>query len=207
MKNMLRKSFSGLGLGILLLASPALVFAGTPGDQLRQTVDQLLTILNNSELKGDAHAKERREKLREVIYPRFDFREMARRSLGAHWKQRTREEQEEFVKLFASLLEEAYLDKIESYNGQKVEYVSEKQDKGFAQVDTKITDAQGRAFTLDYRLRDERGNWKAYDVVIENVSLVNNYRSQFNRLLAKSSYQDLVLALKQKKFSAPGSQS
>src|SRR5438128_315161 len=118
------KTLSAVGLGILLLMHPVLVVAEAPEDQVRQTVDKLLAILNNPQLRGEDKKEERRKKLREVVYPRFDFTEMAKRSLGLHWQRRSPEEQQEFVKLFTNLLEGAYLDKIESYNGEKVQYLN-----------------------------------------------------------------------------------
>jgi phospholipid transport system substrate-binding protein len=200
------KTLSAVGLGILLLMQPVLVAAEAPGDQVRQTVDKLLAILNNPQLRGEDKKNERREELRKVLYSRFDFTEMAKRSLGPHWQRRSPEEQKEFVELFTSLLEGAYLDKIESYNGEKVQYLNETVDNDYAEVDTKIVDNHGQPFSVNYRLRNGGGDWKVYDVVIENVSLVNNYRSQFNRVLAKSSFEELLKTMKEK-LSAPDKKS
>jgi phospholipid transport system substrate-binding protein len=133
-----------------------------------------------------------------VIYQRFDFTEMARRSLGPEWRRRTAEEQKEFVALFTKLLERVHLNTIESYNGEKVQYLNERAENSGAQVDTKITDNKGRTFSVNYRLHDVNGDWKIYDVVVEDVSLVNNYRAQFSRVLAKSSYAELVNTMKEK---------
>jgi phospholipid transport system substrate-binding protein len=195
------KTLSIVGLGILLLVQSAWVGAGVPGDQVRQTADKLLAILTDPQLKGESKKTERREKLKEVIYQRFDFTEMAKRSLGSEWQRRSPEEQKEFVKLFTDLLERAYLDQIESYNGEKFQYLKEREDNNYAQVDTKIIDNKGREFSVSYRLLNRNGDWKVYDVVIEDISLVNNYRSQFNRVLAKSPYEQLVKTMKEKTFS------
>jgi phospholipid transport system substrate-binding protein len=195
------KTLSIVGLGILLLVQSAWVAAGVPGDQVRQTADKLLAILTDPQLKGESKKTERREKLKEVIYQRFDFTEMAKRSLGSEWQRRSPEEQKEFVKLFTDLLERAYLDQIESYNGEKFQYLKEREDNNYAQVDTKIIDNKGREFSVSYRLLNRNGDWKVYDVVIEDISLVNNYRSQFNRVLAKSPYEQLVKTMKEKTFS------
>jgi phospholipid transport system substrate-binding protein len=199
---------------VLMAAVAAFVFygpgtagAGAPADELRKTIDSLLTILRSPELQGDAKKQERRTKLREVIYPRFDFAEMAKRSLGSHWQRRSPEQQKEFTGLFTNLLEGAYLDRIESYDGQKVQFVKENIDKDHAEIETKVVDNKGTEFALNYRMHNAGGEWKVYDVIIENISLVNNYRSQFNRMLAKSSYEDLVVALKEKKLAAPGAKS
>jgi phospholipid transport system substrate-binding protein len=197
------KALSTVGLAILLLVQPVWLAAGVPGDQVRQTTDKLLAILKDPQLKGESKKNERRDKLKELIYQRFDFTEMARRSLGSEWRRRSAEEQKEFVKLFTGLLERAYLDNIESYNGEKFRYLKEQEDNNHAEVDTKIIDNKGQEFSVNYRLHKVNGDWKVYDVVIEDISLVNNYRSQFNRVLATSSYEELVNRMKGKTLSAP----
>ena len=123
--------------------------------------------------------------------------------MGAQWQKRTPAEQQEFVRLFTDLLEGAYLSKVEEYSGEKIQFVNERQEKDFAEVNTKLINRKGEDFALDYRLLNMNGEWKVTDVIIENISLVNNYRSQFNRVLAKSSFEELVQAMKQKKISAP----
>ena len=179
------KTLLTVGLGIVLLLMESVsAAAGVPGDQVRQTTDKLLAILEDPQLKGESKKSERRHKLKEVLYQRFDFTEMAKRSLGSEWRRRSPEEQKEFVKLFTDLLERAYLDKIESYNGEDFQYLKELEDNNYAQVDTKMVDNKGQEFSCNYRLYNVGGDWKVYDVVIEDVSLVNNYRSQFNRVLA-----------------------
>jgi phospholipid transport system substrate-binding protein len=197
-----------LALAVMMtLAYPSFAVAEGAKDQLKQTVDNVLGILTDPNLKGEAKSRERRQKLEEAIYARFDFAEMAKRSLGAEWRKRSPAEQEEFVKLFTSLLQAAYLDDLESYNGEKVRYLNDRQEKDYAQVNTKITNKKGEDFSVDYRLQNMNGDWKVVDVVIENISLVNNYRSQFNHVIAKSSYAELVRTMKQKKLSAPGAKS
>src|SRR6266536_1585616 len=194
------KALSTVGLAILLLVQPVWVAAGVPGDQVHQTTDKLLAILKDPQLKGESKRNERRDKLKELIYQRFDFTEMARRSLGSEWRRRSPEEQKEFVKLFTGLLERTYLDNIESYNGEKFQYLKEQEDNNHAQVDTKIIDNKGQEVSVNYRLHKVNGDWKVYDVVIAEISLVNNYRSQFNRVLATSSYEELVNRMKGKTF-------
>jgi phospholipid transport system substrate-binding protein len=201
------KTLSTVGLAILLLVQPVWVAAGVPGDQVRQTADKVLAILKDPQLKGESKKNERRDKLKEVIYQRFDFTEMAKRSLGSEWRRRSPEAQREFVKLFTGLLERAYLDNIESYNGEKFRYLKEQEDNNQAQVDTKIIDNKGQEFSVNYRLHNRNGDWKVYDVVIEDISLVNNYRSQFNRVLATSSYEELVNRMKGKTLSAAATES
>lgn len=198
------QSLAGV-IGLLFTAIGA--SAGQPAEQLRRTIDNLLVVLKSPDVKDEAQARERRQKLREIVYPRFDFTEMAKRALGAHWQRRSPEEQKEFVKLFTGILEDAYLDTIESYKGEKIQYLNEKQDKNFAQVDTRIFDAKGQEYSVNYRLHDSGGDWKVYDVIVENISLVNNYRSQFNRVLGKSSYEELISAMKEKTLNAPNRKS
>jgi len=201
------KALLAVGLGILLLMQPVLAAAAEPGDQVRQTVDKLLAILKDPQLKGERSKNERREKLKEVIYQRFDFTEMARRSLGAEWRRRSPEEQKEFVQLFTDVLEQAYLDQIESYSGESVRYLEQGADGHYAEVATRIIDNKGQKFSVDYRLHNVNGDWKVYDVIIEDISLVNNYRSQFNRVLARSSFGELLKSMKERTLSAPATKS
>ena len=192
------KEIAAFGLSIFLLLQTVPAAAGVPGEQVRQTVDKVVAILKDPRLKQVDNQNERRETLKELIHQRFDFKEMAKRSLGPEWRRHTAEEQKAFVKLFTDLLERAYLTQIESYNDQKVRYVNERQERDHAQVDTKIVDNKGQEFSVNYRLHNENGDWKVYDVVVEDISLVNNYRAQFNRVLASSSYQELVQRLQNK---------
>ena len=192
------RRMAAFGLGIFLFMQPVSVAAGAPGDQVRQTVDKLLAILKDPRLKEESKKNERHDELKKLIYQRFDFTEMARRALGPEWRRHTPEEQKEFVKLFTDLLERAYLKQIESYNDQKVRYLNEREDSSYAQVDTRIVDNKGQEFSVNYRLHNVNGDWWVYDVVIEDISLVNNYRAQFSRVLASSSYQELVHGMKDK---------
>ncbi len=190
--------------GLLLWSAAAVtpVQAGTPSDQMRGVIEKVLAILKDPNLKSPAKRSERLEQLRQVIYTRFDFAEMAKRSLGAQWQRRTPEEQREFVKLFTDLLENAYFDNIESYDGEKVVISGEKQDQDFAEVNSKIATKKGEEIAVNYKLQQTGGDWKVYDVVIENISLVNNYRSQFNRVIAQSSFDDLLRRMRDKQFQA-----
>ncbi len=176
--------------------------AAAPADQIRETINKIMGVLNDPSLKAEDNKKERLERLKGLIEPQFDFVEMAKRSLGAHWQRRSPNEQEEFVKLFKELLETSYIDSIDSYNGEKIAIQSEKQDKDYAEVDTKIVTKKGEEFSINYKLM-ANGGWKVYDVIIENISLVNNYRSQFNRVIAQSSYEDLMRKLKEKEVATP----
>lgn len=174
----------------------------TPTDQVRDTVSTITAILKNPALKTDAKKNERRDQLRRAIYARFDFGEMARRSLGAEWRNLSSKQQEEFTKLFTDLLERAYLDQIESYNNEKFVYLKETIDQDYAEVQSKVVTGKGEEYSLDYRLRQAGRDWKVYDVVVENISLVNNYRSQFGRVIANQSYDELVRKMKDKQFAS-----
>lgn len=187
---------------VLGLLFPLPLSAGAPMEQVRGTLDNVLAVLNSPRLKADARKNERRQQLRAVIYSRFDFTEMAKRALGSHWRRRTPEEHKEFVEVFADLLENAYVDRIEAYNNDKFVYVRESEDTDFAEVNTKVVTKKGEEFSINYKLHLVNVEWRIYDVVIENISLVNNYRSQFSRIITKSSYEDLVRRMKDKRIEA-----
>ena len=180
----------------ILLPSPSR--AGAPTEQVRATVDKVLTIVRNPNLKPEAQKADLQARLAEVIYPRFDFTEMAKRSLGPHWGRRTAEEQREFVKIFAALLGRTYTDRIESYTSQTILYTREIEDKEYAEVDTKIITDKREELSINYKLHSVDKEWKVYDLVIEDISVVNNYRSQFDRVIARSSFEELVRVMKEK---------
>jgi phospholipid transport system substrate-binding protein len=185
-------------LVVLCIFVPAVLYGGAPTDQVRSTIDQVLEILNNPKLSTQAAKEERRSRLREVIYPRFDFAEMARRSLGPTWRRISPAEQQEFVRLFTELLAESYVNNIDSYHGEKILYGRETQDQEYAEVDTKLITKRGEEIPVDYKLHKVDGDWRVYDVVIENISLVNNYRAQFSRLLTNSSFAELLDRIREK---------
>jgi len=189
---------------LLLMTLPNTSKAGIPADQVRQTADKVLLILQDPRLKAADKKNERRDQLRQVISARFDFNEMAKSSLGQHWQRRSADEQRQFVKLFTDLLERSYADQIESFNGEKIVYGRETQDQDRAEVDTRIVTRKGEEFAVNYKLRTTGREWKVYDIVIENISLVNNYRSQFNRVLASSSFAEFLRKLQGKTFDATG---
>src|SRR5512143_3670746 len=168
--------------------------AAVPGPtaQIRGTIDRVVGILKRPELRSAARAEERRELLRREIKPVFDFEEMSKRSLGPNWRERTPQEREAFVGLFTELLENAYLGKIESYRGETINYVRETIDPPYAVAATVIVTSRGQEIPVDYRMLRNGDRWRIYDVVIEGVSLVNNYRSQFNSILRKSSFREMM---------------
>jgi phospholipid transport system substrate-binding protein len=173
-------------------------FADSPTVQIKSTVDQVIQILTDPQLQGEGKKQERRKRLREAIFVRFDFQQMAQRTLGAHWQRRTPEEQAEFIKVFSDLLEQTYVDKIESYNNEKFIYTNERIDGPYAEVGSKMRNSKGEEFSINYKVHRAGEDWRVYDLVIENVSLVNNYRSQFNRILTNSTYDELISKIKAK---------
>ncbi len=174
------------------------VYAGDPTNLMKQTIDKVIDILKNKELKKAEKTNERRVAIRKVVGERFDFEEMAKRSLALHWKKRTPEERKEFVPLFSDLLERSYIKKIEGYTDEKFLYTDEKIDVDYAVVNTRIITKRNVEIPIEYRLLNKNGKWEVYDVVIEGVSLVNNYRNQFNKIIRKDSYEELVRRMKNK---------
>jgi len=176
----------------------ASVSAGVPTEQIRSTVDRAILVLKDPRLKPAAKTKERRAQLKQILFGRFDFTEMAKRALGTNWRRRTPKEQEEFVQLFSELLERAYADIIESYSEEKIIYIGERLDGGYADVASKVLASNGAEYSLNYKAHYVNSEWRVYDVIAENISVINNFRSQFNRVIAKSSYEELVRRLREK---------
>jgi phospholipid transport system substrate-binding protein len=189
---MKRVAFVIVVLAAIAVALPRSVAAGAPTDQLRGQVDRVLDVLKDSGLEGSA----RRAAVRQVADGIFDFEETARRALGPHWQPRTPAERQEFVRLFADLLEDAYLSKIDRYQGEKVSWLGDTVDGNQATVRTRIVTPQGSEIPVDYRMHRGGDRWLIHDVLIEGVSLVANYRTQFNRIIRSSSYGDLVARMK-----------
>ena len=193
-----------LTLGILLHAL-VLFFIGTVNAEelgpatvaVKQTIDQVLAVLDDPELKDPKRAEERRAKLEEVIGRRFDYEEMGKRTLAAHWKKLNPGQQEEFVKLFQRFLSNSYAGNIDGYSGEKIEYIKERHKGNFAEVQTKVISSKSK-LPLDYRLLDKTGEWRVYDVIIDGVSLMKNYRGQFARIIKTSSYDGLLEKLRTK---------
>jgi phospholipid transport system substrate-binding protein len=190
--------FRGIGFLLLILGIAVPGLAGEPTDQVQQTTDKILSIVSDPALKAASKAEERRKRIRSAVDERFDWEEMARRSLARHWAQRTDEEKKEFIRLFGELLEQTYLDKVEGYSGEKVQYEGEAIDGDYAVVKVKIITKKNVDIPVEYRLKKKGNDWLVYDISIEGVSLVNNYRTQFNSILSGSSYGELVKRLKAK---------
>ncbi|GBE00711.1 putative phospholipid-binding protein MlaC precursor [bacterium BMS3Bbin06] len=180
----------------ILCAGPA--EAGAPLEQIKGTVDKVLEILRDKSFKKPGMEELRRKKLRETIEARFNFEEIGRRALGLYWRKRTPDERKEFTALFSRIIEKAYIKKIEAYSDEKIVYTDENIDDGYATVRTKIITAVNTEIPIEYRLLSKEGRWEVYDVVIEGVSLVNNYRMQFSSILHSKPYAYLVKVMKAK---------
>jgi len=184
-----------LALAALLLAAPA-VPAGAPTEQLRQYTDAVIKVLEDPALRGDGKQSERRAAVRKLAQEVFDVNETARRALGPHWRERTPAERQEFVQLFADLLEQTYISKIDLFGGERLRYTDEKVDGDHAIVRAKVVTKSNTEVPVEARMLNKDGRWLMYDVAIENVSLVSNYRSQFDRIIRTASYDELVKRLR-----------
>jgi phospholipid transport system substrate-binding protein len=198
------RAYKWVGVGVLLsglvlLSTLGRAQAGEPQEKVRETVDAVLAVLQDKSLQGEENTGKRRAKMRQAVFQRFGFEEMAQRALGQYWPKRTPAEKKEFVTLFSDLLERSYITKIESYTGeQQVLYTKESIDKDHASVRTEIVVQRDANVEVVYQLLRRDGSWQVYDVVIEGVSLVNNYRTQFNNVISRESYEALVKKLKLK---------
>ncbi len=176
--------------------------AGLPTEHLKTEIDRVVRTLEDSSLRGDGKVGERRTRVRSIANNTFDWSETAKRSLARHWQPLSDGQREEFVKLFGDLLERSYISKIELYGGERIVYVGESIDGDLALVRTKILTKQGTEVPIEYRMIRRGDRWMVYDVVIESVSMVANYRTQFNRIIQTSSYQELVKKMKTKQEEA-----
>ena len=169
-------------------------WGSTPGEQIKEAIHHVREVLNGPPGRTE---NERRESVRKALLPQFDFAEMAKRSLGPHWRKEP-DRQQEFIAVFTDFVENAYVDKILNLEEEKVVFVDESVDQEIALVKTKIIPRTGEPFAVNYKLHNVGGSWKIYDVVVENISLVNNYRSQFHRVITRESFDELIRLLKQK---------
>lgn len=192
-----------LAIGLTLFALDATereARAQQATSEVKATVDKVLGILKDPAFQGPAHAKERRARIKEVVLQRFGFAEMAKRSLGTEWAARSPAERKEFVDLFTDLLARSYISRIEGYRGQKIAYRNESVDGDRAEVRSEIIEDHDRT-TIVYRLVHEPSGWQVYDLVIDGVSLVNNYRTQFGQIIGSAGYEGLVKRMQDKRAS------
>ena len=180
------------GALVLLASSPA--WAG-PTDQLREYTDQVVKVLDDPSMAR----QDRRAAVRKIAHEAFDINESAQRVLARHWQARTPAEREEFTQLFADLLEQTYIARMDEYGGERIRYLSESIDGKLASVRARIVTRTGTEVSVESRMNLRGDRWLIYDILIENVSLVANYRSQFDRIIRSSSYEELVRRLKTKR--------
>ncbi|MED5579534.1 MAG: ABC transporter substrate-binding protein [Nitrospinota bacterium] len=185
---------------VLIFSFPCLVFSGQPKNQISKSIHQLKFILDEPSLKGANNSEERRNKLRSIFEERFDFNEMAKRSLSRAWHKRTGKEKKDFLYSFKYLLESTYIGKIERYNGQTVQFTKELVDGNFAKVKTLVITKE-QSIRVYYKMHKIKENWLVYDVIIEGVSLIKTYRDQFKSILKRSSFSNLLDKMRAKQFA------
>lgn len=183
---------------LLALGVPALALAGEPTDQLRQTTEKILAIVQAPALKGAEHDAERQKQMKAAVDERFDWASMARSSIGKKWATLTEPQRTEFTGLFGEMVEKNYMSRVESYSGEKIQYKGDKVDGKYGVADVVIVTLRGTDIPVSYRVLQQGKEWLVYDVSIEGVSLVNNYRSQIGAILNSSNYDTLITRIKAK---------
>jgi phospholipid transport system substrate-binding protein len=182
----------------LFLFISSTVMAGEPTERIRTVSDRLISIISDSTLLAPEMAEKREQMIMETVSSVFDWEEFSRRALARHWAKRTDQEKGEFVSLFGRLIKSVYMGKTMQYSDVSVQFADEKIEGAYGRVSTDLITSTGTQTPVEFRMIKKNGTWWVYDVYIEGVSLVNNYRSQFNSLLARSSYEELVKRLKEK---------
>lgn len=198
MKDYAKRGLVAVALALISHMGGTPALAGEPLELVKSVAERVIAILKDPKLQAPEKKKERVERLKEIINPIFDYEEMARRTLGAHWRRRTPAEQQEFLKLFRAFLETIYAEKVDLYEGERAVFGRETTDQDYAEVESKVTNGKGEESPVVYRLKRTDGKWKVYDAVVANISIVNNYRSQFDRVITKSSFDELKKLLRAK---------
>ena len=193
------KKAAAIFVCLCILVSVKSLYAVTAIDQVKSDIDQIIAVLDDKSYRESHSREELKEKIKEIAYKGFDWEKIARRALGLYWKERSEEERKEFTSLLIEILENVYVNKlIDSYSGEKVLYDKEIIDGDRALVETRIIDQAEREVSVRYRLYKKGDRWVAYDVIIEGVSLVKNYRVQFYDIIRQSSYAELIKKLNEK---------
>jgi len=188
-------------ISCFLILPFSLSWAGNlgPGEIVVQTIDRGIKILEDPTLQGFDKFQERKKRLWDILTPVFNFKETSRRALGHHWKDRTDEERKEFVSVFTQILRDIYLGKTDTYSGGEFIYIREIVKGKRGKVQTNFITSDQKKVVVNFSMRNFDGNWKVYDITIEGVSMVGSYRNQFNSILAKSSFDDLMDKLHKKR--------
>jgi len=188
-----------LNLCLILSSTPIATASSQPPESptavVRATLTEVFRILEDPKLKDPAKLMPRRRLLEQVIGERFDYAEMSKRALAANWTSLTNDQRAEFVELFKAFLSDRYAGKIEGYTGERTEYLSERLEGSYAEVRTRLVSSKTE-IPMDYRLINKAGRWYAYDIIADGVSLVKNYRSQFDKIIRSDSYDELVKRLR-----------
>ena len=194
----MRRTLTILTAALLLGLTVSTASALTPTETVKSRVDEALQSLSQTASPGAEAAERRRAGIRRAADTLFDFPDMSRRALGRHWTDRTPAEREEFTRLFTDLIARTYIGKIDQYAGESIAYVGERVDGDHASVRSQVVTAKGSQIPVEYKLRRANDEWSAYDVLIENVSLVGTYRSQFDRIIKAESFGNLLRRLREK---------
>jgi len=192
-------------ISLLLVAFANAALAVSPLEEVKATTENVILLLKDPKLQGDGKKNERRQVVRAEMEKRFAWEESSRACLGKHWLKRTPAEKAEFVQLFSEFLKDTYSDKVATYYGDldKVDYKGEKIQGDYAKVTLVLKTKAKVDHPLEYRMEKISDDWKVHDVIIEGVSMVNNYRDQFDAIIAKSSYEGLIKEIKAKQPLAP----
>ena len=189
--------FIGIAFCLAGALSPSIATAVTATEAVKSSVEQVVRLLEDKELKKADRATERRERLQKIFNERFSYEEMSKRSLGAQWNNLNEAQRQQFVDLFRQLLGRTYTGTIEGYSGERFQYLSEVNEGDYAEVRTKLVSRNGE-IPINYRLFSKAGQWQVYDIVVDGISMVSNYRAQFTKIIRASSYEDLVQKLQSK---------
>jgi phospholipid transport system substrate-binding protein len=187
---------------LFALSSAPSAWAGAPTDQLRAGIDRVIKTIRDPDLSGDQRTAERRAAISKVADEIFDFTETAKRALGQHWAQRTPAEREQFVRLFTGLVQRTYVSKVDQYNSDMT-FQGDTVDGDQATVRTTLILSKGGEMSLNYRMHQAKDRWQVYDINIDGISLVANYRTQFNKIIRTESYESLVAKLKSQQTDFP----
>jgi phospholipid transport system substrate-binding protein len=195
-------------MSIIWVSGLSLAANGAPTEFIRQTTDNIFRLFKDPHLQGAMQRDERLAHLQHIGNTAFDWAEIARRALAIHWRERTPQERQEFAELFRDAVQGMYLQRLEVAAQEQLQdipairYMGEQVDGQRAMVRTTVVTRHGREVPMDYRLRHSDGQWRIYDIVIMGVSLVNNYRIQFQRIITQSSYEELVRQLQARQLGA-----
>lgn len=196
---MIKKSFIRSALFTLIFfAVPSIVVAGEATDRIKAVSDKIFSTISDPTLQAPEAKDKKEQMIMDAVDGAFNWEEFSKRALAKHWSKRTDSEKKEFIGLFKELIKRTYMEKSGQYSGGMVEFLGEETDEKYGEVKTQLVSSSGTKTPVDYRLMKKDGAWWVYDVYIEGVSLVSNYRGQFNDILIKSSFDELVKRLKEK---------